>query len=156
MIQRTENGNRGDNPTREAFLESFRKDGNVSNAARSAGVNRCTAYKWRDSDPVFAEAWADAEAQAGDRIRKAVDDRAIEGWLEPVFYQGEECGHVRKYSDTLLLRLAEARCSEFKRRVEIDLTIIEKQARKLAEENGLDADELIREAVAIATGEKAP
>lgn len=31
--------------------------------------------------------------------------RAYEGVDEPVFYQGSECGEVRKYSDTLLMFL---------------------------------------------------
>jgi len=34
--------------------------------------------------------------------------RAIEGTEEPVFHQGEQCGTVRKYSDTLAIFLAKA------------------------------------------------
>lgn len=28
--------------------------------------------------------------------------RASEGWLEPVYYQGVVCGHVRRFSDGLM------------------------------------------------------
>jgi hypothetical protein len=31
--------------------------------------------------------------------------RAYEGWLKPVFYQGRQCGAVRRYSDKLLMFL---------------------------------------------------
>src|SRR5437870_3224245 len=34
--------------------------------------------------------------------------RAVEGWDEPVFYRGQVWGHVRRYSDTLLLARLEA------------------------------------------------
>jgi hypothetical protein len=34
--------------------------------------------------------------------------RAFDGTLEPVFHQGDECGTVRKYSDTLAIFLLKA------------------------------------------------
>ena len=38
--------------------------------------------------------------------------RAVEGWLEPVFYQGRQCGIVRRYSDSLLMLLLELKMPE--------------------------------------------
>jgi hypothetical protein len=60
-------------------------------------------YDWRHADGAFRERWDEAVAIAIERMEAEADRRAIEGTLEPVFYQGSECGHVRRYSDTLLI-----------------------------------------------------
>ena len=38
--------------------------------------------------------------------------RAFDGTEEPVFHQGQECGSVRKYSDTLAIFLLKAHAPE--------------------------------------------
>lgn len=38
-----------------------------------------------------------------ENLERKVDKRAFDGYLEPVFYEGEVCGHKRKYSDTMAL-----------------------------------------------------
>ena len=43
--------------------------------------------------------------QAADVLEREAWRRASEGVKQPVFYQGEVCGHVRKYSDVLLIFL---------------------------------------------------
>lgn len=87
---------------RAAFLEQLAQLGNITAAAEAVGIDRVTAYRWRDADPEFAEAWADALEQAADRIELEARRRAVEGVDEPVFYQGTQCGTVRKYSDSLM------------------------------------------------------
>jgi hypothetical protein len=37
-----------------------------------------------------------------EKMEKTADNRAMRGVREPVFYEGEVCGHKRKYSDGLL------------------------------------------------------
>ena len=36
-----------------------------------------------------------------DGVEDSTLHRARYGWLEPVWHKGEQCGEVRKYSDTL-------------------------------------------------------
>ena len=43
--------------------------------------------------------------QAADVLEREAWRRASEGVKQPVFYQGEVCGHVQKYSDVLLIFL---------------------------------------------------
>lgn len=62
--------------------------GNISAAARAAGVERKTAYAWRNGDEDFAAAWDDAIEQAADLIELEARRRAVEGVDEPVMYQG--------------------------------------------------------------------
>jgi len=58
-----------------------------------------------------------------ERIEEEADRRAVEGTLEPVFYQGFECGQVRRYSDTLLIfRLKALNPQKYRERASIEHT----------------------------------
>lgn len=66
------------NRARASFLATLRETCNVSESARSAGVGRRTVYEWRDSDPEFAAAWADAEEEAVDKLEQVARERALD------------------------------------------------------------------------------
>jgi len=87
---------------RERFLTVLRVTENVTKAAASVNVSRRTAYDHRQADEAFAAAWDDAVEEATDALEAEARRRALDGWDEPVFYQGAECGYVRKYSDRML------------------------------------------------------
>jgi hypothetical protein len=102
------------------FLGHLAKTGNVTKAAEATGWARRVAYRHRENDPTFAEAWEDAEQQYADLLEREADRRAVEGVDEPRFYEGGVCGHVRKYSDTLLIfRLKALRPDKYRERQEI-------------------------------------
>ncbi len=42
---------------------------------------------------------------AFDVLKDEAIRRGYEGWREPVFYQGHQCGTIRRYSDRLLMAL---------------------------------------------------
>jgi hypothetical protein len=88
---------------RAAFLSALAEHGFVTRAARSAGINRDTARKARKNDPAFAAAWAEAMAEYVENLEAEADRRAYRGTARPVFYQGEKCGEIQEYSDTLLI-----------------------------------------------------
>ena len=92
---------------KRAFLAAYAKSGNISTAAEAAGIDRRRHYEWLADDPdgSYAAAVAAAYDQAGDYLEEKARQRATEGWEEPVWYQGDEVGRVRKYSDTLLIFL---------------------------------------------------
>lgn len=62
-----------------------------------------TAYRWRDEDPEFKAAWDEAVEQNIDDLEACAYRRAIEGWLEPVYFQGKAVGAVRKFSNALTI-----------------------------------------------------
>lgn len=93
---------------REAFLAALAECGNVSRAAESAGVNRVYMYEVRGKDEDFAKDWEKAARIGASALEDEARRRAFEGVDEPVFYQGKECGAVRRYSDTLLIVLLKA------------------------------------------------
>jgi len=99
---------------RARFLQLLASTGNVSESCREAKFPRRTAYDHREADPEFAAAWKDAEEVAADYLRAEARRRGVDGWDEPVFWKGEVCGHIRRYSDTMLGRLLTAHCPEFK------------------------------------------
>lgn len=132
------------------FLEALALVGNVSQAAELAAIHRDTHYGWlepeRDPEGIYRKEVDAATERFRDRVRAEVRRRAIDGWMEPVTYQGQfqfvelrnddgtpklnEHGQperqmvaIRKFSDRLLERLAEAKCPEFKQKHEIDANV---------------------------------
>lgn len=94
------------------FLDRFAQCGIVKAAAQAAGINRTTVYGWLESDPVFKAAYQIAEQDGVDELEMAALTRAVDGVEEPVYQRGECVGYVTKYSDSLLMRLLEARNPE--------------------------------------------
>ena len=64
---------------RGRFLRVFARAANVAAAARAAGIDRRTAYRWRDGDPNFARRWKAAEVRAAERLRDEAMERALVG-----------------------------------------------------------------------------
>ncbi len=92
----------------EAFFAALAETANVSKACAAIAVSRRTAYNWRESDPVFAAGWDRAMKAAVLGLEDEAHRRAFEGVDKPVFYQGDECGTIREYSDTLAIFLLKA------------------------------------------------
>ncbi len=100
-------------PEKEAkFLEALCHGFSVSGACQQAVIGRRTVYEWRDEDEEFKAAWEEALKAGNEFLEDEARRRAVEGVDEPRFYEGELCGHVRKYSDTLLIFLLKARDPE--------------------------------------------
>lgn len=87
------------------LLKALALTGNITEACKLAKIGRLTFYRRRDIDKAFADAAADAMEVACDALEAEAKRRAYEGVEEPIFYRGQECGTIRKYSDTLLIFL---------------------------------------------------
>jgi len=110
--------NAGKSDWTSVFLAELAATGNVSAAARAAGVNRDTPYGRRQTDPAFAAAWDSSLEEACDLLELEARRRAFAGVVEPVFYKGAECGRINKYSDTLMIVLLKAhRPEKYRERV---------------------------------------
>lgn len=97
---------------RTTFLEALAERGNVSQAARLAGVPRWRFYELRKEDAEFSREWHEALRISEDLLEAEAVRRAVEGIEEPYYYQGEQRGMSRKYSDTLLMFLLKSRHPE--------------------------------------------
>lgn len=87
----------------KGFLKVLAECGNVREACKAAEIDNKTAYNKRKVDREFASDWQDALDTAADVLEKEAWRRAHDGTEEPVFYKGDVCGTVRKYSDLLLI-----------------------------------------------------
>lgn len=86
------------------FLACFAECGTLTEAAEKAKVDRNLHYVWL-KDPQYTDAFENAQLRANDRLEQEALRRAVKGTEEPVFYQGEVCGKIRKFSDVLLIFL---------------------------------------------------
>lgn len=122
------------------MLAALAETGNVSNACAAADVGRATHYEWLRDDPYYAKAAEDAMDQAADKLEEEARRRAHDGVDEPVFYQGEVCGTVRKYSDTLLIFLLKgAKPDKFRERSSV---VVEDPVKALAKLLGVQPEEI--------------
>ena len=110
-------------PKKRAFLTALAHTGNITEAADIAHIARSAHYQWLEADPVYAAAYKDAMEQAAQRLEAEAKRRAVEGVEEPVFYQGKQCGVIRRYSDVLLMFLLKgAMPDKYKERTSTELT----------------------------------
>lgn len=75
-------------PKLHAFLSAIREYPNVGRAAKAAGIARSTHYKRYDRDPEYAKLFDQAWRWGVGRLRDESIRRVLEGYEEPVIYQG--------------------------------------------------------------------
>jgi hypothetical protein len=97
---------------RPAFLKAFAETGLVVEAAKKAKVGRTTVYEERQRNETFALKWAEIEEWTTEEMEQEARRRAVLGVEEPVYYKGELNGHIRKFSDVLLIFLLKSRKPE--------------------------------------------
>lgn len=85
------------------FLKEFAKCGVIFRAAEKASLNRSTHYEWLKLDVEYSRAFSDVKEEYIEKLEAEADRRAVEGVDRPVFYDGNVVGHIREYSDTLLI-----------------------------------------------------
>ncbi|NOT39230.1 MAG: hypothetical protein HOP13_01930 [Alphaproteobacteria bacterium] len=87
----------------ERFFAALENGHPIRTACAMAPYARRCVYRWRKTNEAFARRWATALAMAVDLLADEADRRGRDGYDEPVFYEGEQCGTKRRYSDGLLL-----------------------------------------------------
>lgn len=106
------------------FFSTLAQSGVVKAACIAAEIHRSTVYDYLEKG---SEEWKKryriAEEEAADTLEAEAFRRAHDGYDEPVFFQGIECGKIRRYSDALMVRLLQARRpSKFKNNVAAELS----------------------------------
>jgi hypothetical protein len=84
-----------------AFLAAYRQTASITKAAAAAKIDRGMHYRWL-ANASYKKAFEAAQEEAAQTLEDEAIRRATEGTLEPVFYQGDMCGAVRRYSDGLM------------------------------------------------------
>lgn len=114
---------RGDKRTKkeqqEAFLAAFMECANVSLAAKKAKINRSTHYICWMKDEKYAKRFEEILPVAVGVLEDEAIRRAVDGVKKPIFHKGEIVGHVKEYSDTLMIVLLKAHApNKYKERVQ--------------------------------------
>lgn len=117
---------------KKTMLDLLAQSGNVSLAAREAGIDRSTHYAWLRDDVEYAKGAAEAMEVATDALEAEARRRGIDGVTEPTgWYQGRAGGYVQKYSDTLLIFLLKgARPEKYRDRGDISLDVVRDRLRQ--------------------------
>lgn len=80
-----------------AFLAAYRRSGDITVAAADVGMNRSSHYQWLRNSPAYKAVFERCRDQLGDMLEAVMLKRAREGVLEPVFYQGQPTGAIRRF-----------------------------------------------------------
>lgn len=92
-------------PIQQRFLNAYILCGRISEAARKSKINYTTHHYWMHNDEAYQEAFQRARDMAGDIVEDEAMRRAVDGWEEPVFYQGQQVGVIVRYDGVLLAKL---------------------------------------------------
>lgn len=94
------------------FLNEFRQSGNLTEAARRAGVHRSTPYRWAEWDSDFKVLMEQAENEAVDRIELVAHNLATGKYMRMVVSAGKVLGEEAIYSEKMIEMLLRARRPE--------------------------------------------
>lgn len=97
---------------KELMLKYLAEGWSVRHSCEKSGCTPPTLTEYRKRDPDFDAACSEAIEMGTDALEDTALMRARFGVDKPVFYQGEECGTIREYSDQLLMFLLKARRPE--------------------------------------------
>jgi hypothetical protein len=104
----------------EKFLVNLAKNGGmVSHAAKDCRLSRTALYEKRKEDPEFAAKWNEAHQLGIEVLEDEAKHRALKGVSEPIYYEGEVVGFVRKPSDTLMRLILQAYNPKYREKHEI-------------------------------------
>ena len=100
---------------KEKYLERLMMGDSMTEAADAIGVARQTPYTTKVEDPAFA-AMVEMANEIGceTNLVPVAINRARDGWEEPVFHQGEECGTIRRFDNNLLWKLIQAKSKAYR------------------------------------------
>jgi hypothetical protein len=99
---------------RAVFLKHLATYGNLTAAAAHVRLSQEQIDLTCRNKPWFQAEVEAAKAQHQALIERTIHQRAIDGWDEPKFNQTGIVGHVRRYSDTLLIAYARRHIPEYR------------------------------------------
>jgi hypothetical protein len=93
---------------RPRFLKALRMSCNWTDSLKAAHVSYNTVKLHERNDPDFAAQLKEAEEEGAQLLHGVCFKAALEGNLEPVYWQGKIVGHIRKYDSRMQIELLRA------------------------------------------------
>ena len=100
-------------------LNQLANTGVCYRACKAYGTSAVHLYRLRKANEDFNELVMEALGLYQEKIAQTVHNRGLEGWDEPVYYQGKQCGTIRRYSDRMLELQAKRHCKEYREKSEV-------------------------------------
>lgn len=121
---------------KSTLLIAYIRTGSLTRACQACSISQQAHRRWLRQDPLYAEAWADAQAALADSLEEEAIRRARDGIERPVFQGGLQVGMTTEYSDQLLMFLLKGmRPEKYRERVAIiNETSVEAEILRLEEE----------------------
>lgn len=110
-----------DRAAQERFLEALVRLPHLELAAFRAGVLLSTVNKLRQESPDFEAVVQTALGIAGGLCEEEAWRRAVQGYEEPIIYQGQITGTKTAYDSSLHQKILEARNPAYQRKQTVDL-----------------------------------
>lgn len=85
------------------FLRVFAETGSTTAACIAIKRGRTTVYSWRDQDEEFAAAWREIWETQVDKLEETAMQRAIHGYVRPVYQLGRKVGAERVFAPNLTM-----------------------------------------------------
>jgi hypothetical protein len=101
------------------FLATLRETGNVRCSCNASGIDRTTAYTWRQENETFKLLWRNAIDEAIDLLEEEAWRRGYHGVDKPIVYKGKVTSTYKEYSDRMLEILLKAHRKKFREKHEI-------------------------------------
>lgn len=133
-------------PAKRAFLRAYCVQGNVTESARIALMERTSHYLWMDADPEYAAAFAEAQDVYRDYLRSLIRFRALYNDIVLIF---EAKKHMPEYRERVGLEHSGRIDSELSLRDEAE------RIRKLTAEERAALRALVTKMEAVALGPRA-
>lgn len=114
-----------DDDAKAAILHAAAITGRPRAAAAALGYSPGALDRAQAADELWsADLRAAASVYVESVLERAADERAVEGWLEPVYQRGELAGEIRRFDSTLLIKRLEALAPErYRQRSSVDLSV---------------------------------
>lgn len=96
----------------QPFLDAVAAGHPITRCAQIAGVDSTLVHRRRRNDPVFRARWHEAAELSTRLLELEAARRAYHGTDKPVYQRGQLVGHIKEYSDTLMIFLLKARKPE--------------------------------------------
>ena len=93
---------RSERERQKHFLQAYSGTFSISAAGRLANVSTESHHRWFRKDKQYRDTFLELMENSFHYLESVAIERAGEGWLEPVFYQGAPCGEVRRFDSGLL------------------------------------------------------
>lgn len=93
---------------RPRFLKALAMSCNITCALKAAGTHYNTFRGHQKNDTEFAGQVREAEEQGADLLHAHCFKSALEGNLEPVYFQEDIVGHIRKYDTRMQIEMLRA------------------------------------------------